>query len=574
MAARSSKRSSILGLLTGKSSKKPDDGEWQVGGRYEALFNSSLYDNPKLTGKEVLEVKSKDAVLLLKHQISPIGSIMGFVLSPGGQGEVRVAGWMPLKVLRQQRLDGSWEMRARYRVKHPATLRTDIDLSSMVACEVVPGEEVIVLEIGVYVNPIDSAQTRLRLKVSTCNMDPLVDMDKVQSVGWMSAETAAGDKLLDPVNLLGMDAVKLHRASVLNNVPAAGAMKRLSRCSQQLGVQVGNPLNAIPWQVGGQYRVLEKLPLRQSAPLASKKLGQLPAGAVVTVTEIHMMECAHLGWCPCAFVSTVGNTSKLKLKERRGWIRCAAKDGRNLLDERDQLEFEKVTSKLAAAPKHHHHQHHHSHHHGHHHGHKTEHGKKVQVSPHPPEQREISGRAEAEEDYDESDWSGSEAAASNEISCFKCGRMLDDEDGVAVEDSIYCSSSRCENWACYVCAGFESEEAMDAFDSRWYCKACPEGESETDEGESVYEEDPSDRAAPDTAEKLPAALQQRANDDAFKKAFRPDALADAERRSKELQLNKRLQAMEISSKDDKMVDDKTIIQDASFCGCNCGAKEK
>merc|ERR1712070_149473 len=142
--------------------------------------------------------------------------------------------------------------------------------------------------------------------------------------------------------------------------------------------------------------------------------GQLPAGSIVTVSEIHMAECPHLGWCPCAFVSAASNTSKLKLSERRGWVRCAGKDGRNHIDERDQLEFEKVHAKIRANPDHgKHHHHHHGHHHHHHHHGAKEGEKKVQISDHPPQQQEFrasdrrgeNNEEDGDEDSDYSDYS-------------------------------------------------------------------------------------------------------------------------------------------------------------------------
>lgn len=430
-----------------------------------------MFDNPNLSGQAVFEVRPKDIVLLLKHQVSS-GKILGYVMSTGVQ---RVAGWLSLEALKQQRLDGSWQMRARYRVQYPATLRSDASLSSSIVAEVSPGQEVLTLEIGVHVNS-DATGPRLRLKVSACPTDSPVGRDEELVVGWMSAETAGGDKLLDPVNLLGMDALKVHRHSVLNNKPEAGAMRRLSSRSNNGEASVDNPLNSIPWQVGGQYRVLEVLPIREGIYLSSKKLGQLPAGAMLTVSEIHMVECPHLGWCPCAYVSATSDTKQLKLQAQKGWVRCAGKDGRNLIDERDQLEFEKVHARLQAATA-------------------TERDRKVSISPHPPQQLEIAGRLDQYPDDDDSDFT---------------------------------DDSQAEY--------YESEEEESSHDGDWK----------------------------DSAQKLPAALSASRD-----KGLEP---GDAQSKAKELDFAKRLEAMEIGTREDKMVDDKTIITDERFCGCNaCGA---
>lgn len=488
MANRPSQRRSLLEVLTGRSSRKQEDGEWKVGGRYEVTQGAQLFDNAKLTGTGIYAVKPKDMILLLKHQISS-GQIVGFVLPPG---ERRVAGWMALQNVLQIRQEGSWEMRARYRARHPATVRSDVSISSDWVCEIAPGQEVVVLEIGVHSEPDDPTQTRLRLKVSA---------EKGDLVGWLSPLTSAGDMLLDPVNLLGMDAVKIHRASVMNNdTLRASSMKRLSRASQDgtLSRESGKPMNVIPWEVGGKYRVLEKSPLREKADLNSKKLGTIPVGAFVTISEIHMMECAYLGWCPVAYVQVTSGTTKLKMKHRRGWIRCAGKDARDLVCTRDQLEFEKVNAKLRAAPVAHP-------------GHAGAAEKKVQISPHPPQQREVSPNRPAddyEDDYDdysdEGDW--------------------DEED-------------------------WESEDDHEA--------------DEVEEGHSNHEEEPPEKALdPAMVEpKLPAGVEKQ--------------VAADDQKAKEREFVKKLQAMEIGVKEEKMVDDKTVVTDEkTFCGCDCGAKTK
>jgi hypothetical protein len=364
----------------------------------------------------------------------------------------------------------------------------------MWVCEVAPGEEVLILDIGVHIDTDEPSATRLRLKVSTCATDALASDDAELVVGWMSAETGAGDMLLDPINLLGIDAVKMHSGKVLNSSMGGSAMQRAStRISQQGGAQADNMLDAIPWKVGGQYRLLEKIDVRDTSQLKSKKLGNLPPGAIVTVSDLKMMEDVQLGLCPVAYINASSDTAKLKLQARRGWIRCAGKDGRNLIDERDQLEFEKVSAKLRDRPPKVHH---------HHATHSSTLTKKVQISTNPPQEREIAPRhdeGEHDDDNDQDDW----------------------------EDSSE------ESW--------ESEE------------------EETDEGESLYEE-----PSPRTAEKLPAAIASKEEASSAKASKR-----DAE--AKEAEFAKKLQAMEIGAKEEKLVDDKTILTDQQWCGCSCGA---
>lgn len=486
-----SRHLSFSGMLGGKRasvSKKSPDGEWRIGGRYEVSEASYLYDNPKLSGPEVFEVKCNDVVLLLRHQISN-GSVVGFVVAPTTDGQQRVAGWIPLQAVRQSRLEDSWEMGARYRVKHPSTLRANVNLSSAVIKEIQPLREVLILELGVHHNPEVPAQTRLRLKVCLCALDGGVNNSKWEAIGWLSAETGAGDKLLDQTDLLSIDAVKLHRASV--GGARSSAMMRLSARNSV-------SLTTIPWEAGGKYRVLEKLQLRESAELNSKKVSQLSPGASVMVNEIHMTECPFLGRCPIAYVEEVQDATKQYKKghkRHRGWCRCAGKDGRNLLCERDQLECDKINAHLRAAAQ-----------------------KKLQVSTQPS--------------------TGSGAAQK------QAARDPNDEDN--------------------------SDE--------WTDGSYEDEESESEEGDSEYEEGSpkspakSPAQSPDSAKKLPAAAKSASKDNPADAAA-ADALAAEQDRKKEEDFGKKLQAMEIGAKEDKMVDDKTIIQDKGFCGaCGCGAQ--
>jgi len=395
-----------------------------------------------------------------------------------------------LEACRQSRLDGSWEIKARYRVKHPATLRDDVPLSSQWVAEVDPDQEVVVVDIGVHVEPDDPSACRLRLKVALCNTD--FSEEDEQIIGWMSAETLAGDQLLYPVDLLSMAAVDIHRSMSKKGHPMDGAMSRLSRKSRQNGSTVGSALSTLPWKVGGQYRVLEKVPLRLSAALSSRTTGvQLQVGALVTISELQMLECPHLGWCPCAYVSTscalpkVIQKAKTRMKERRGWIRCAGKDGRNLIDERDQLEFEKVAAKVST---------------------RQEPEKKVTISRHPAELQEIGDR---------------DAAAQNDGS---------ESDGDWEEDSQ-------EYY-------YEEEE-----------------EEATWDGDSIADdESPKRETAAKPEDAKATRLPSNPEDE------------DASRRREE-EFARKLQALEIGGKEEKLVDTNTIITDKSSCfSCDCGAK--
>jgi hypothetical protein len=123
---------------------------------------------------------------------------------------------------------------------------------------------------------------------------------------------------LDPTNLLGPDVVKLRK---------------------QVGQQKSSPDS---WQVNCQYRVLEKQLLRKEAAVKRKGLGEVQAGTLITVKQRSEIDSPALGKCPCVMV-TVDEGS---LQNRQGWLRCAAEDGHDLIDIRDQLGYDKAMEQL------------------------------------------------------------------------------------------------------------------------------------------------------------------------------------------------------------------------------------
>lgn len=300
---------------------------WKVGGRYKAnRAGVSLWSSSALKGSKVGELAEQDVVLLLNLVEQPKGPPLGLVLPPGGQ----VPGWIALEggpakswPLARSSLEGSWEMKARYLVKNPATVREGPAITSAEVVELEPGDEVLVLELGH--NPPDGdndGKVRLRALVSTAS----------GAIGWMSPETSSGDHLLEPVNLLSNKVLDLHRESLTSK--GTGGPRR--SCQQGLD---------LPWEVGAQYRVLEQLVLRQGAELTSKTLGKVSAGAIVLISDVQKSECDQLRECPCAFV-TVADGPEKGQKGQKGWVRCVATDGRDLIDTRDQLEYEKVLHRL------------------------------------------------------------------------------------------------------------------------------------------------------------------------------------------------------------------------------------
>lgn len=102
-----------------------------------------------------------------------------------------------------------------------------------------------------------------------------------------------------------------------------------------------SPARPLPWRVGGKYRVLEQIPIRASSDDRSHVVCEIPAGAVVAVTETITFPDDHLGMCPYARV-VVDECSA----GHNGWVRCVSKEGYDLVDVRDQLEPAAVLERL------------------------------------------------------------------------------------------------------------------------------------------------------------------------------------------------------------------------------------
>mmetsp|Transcript_41234 Transcript_41234/g.106684 ORF Transcript_41234/g.106684 Transcript_41234/m.106684 type:complete len:484 (+) Transcript_41234:101-1552(+) len=321
-----------------------DDDKWRVGSRYEVGVNQvNIYATSELQGIPIATVPAKDQVVLVELQEESSNSGMVIV------GHVvpklpLVPGWVlledskavPPPVVRR-RLPSSWEIGARYAVQSGATLRKGKQLCSDVAGEVEVGGEVLALQFGTN-DGEDGARLRLRMMVKA---DSGV-------VGWMSPETACGDLLLEPVNLLSEKVLNYQRSPSSSKL-LFGRMGSKGSDLGSAGTSVSSPTGVgkrrsykpggkVSWQAGGQYRILERVSMRDERWLDSKETKKISAGSLVSVTDVSLTECAGMGWCPVALV-TVDDGQE---KGSRGWVRCSAKDGHDVIDTRDQHEFLKV----------------------------------------------------------------------------------------------------------------------------------------------------------------------------------------------------------------------------------------
>lgn len=222
-------------------------------------------------------------------------------------------GWLAAESsLVRPRLEGSWEEDARYAVDGEVTLRKEKWLSSEVVGTALKGEEVTVIELDC--NEGEKKQKpRLRMLVS----------NKAGMLGWISPESASGNRLLRCENLLRSDVDVKPR-------------KSFSSALQKIALQ------SLPWQIGGKYRIIQPAKLRQKADVTSKEMGFISVGSLVTISEIEQVPCPNLGWVPCAYVSVVSESPELG---RSGWVRCAGKDGLDVIDSRNFNEVAKVKQK-------------------------------------------------------------------------------------------------------------------------------------------------------------------------------------------------------------------------------------
>eukprot|EP00931_Biecheleriopsis_adriatica_P033594 TRINITY_DN19499_c0_g1_i1.p1 TRINITY_DN19499_c0_g1~~TRINITY_DN19499_c0_g1_i1.p1 ORF type:complete len:499 (+),score=109.93 TRINITY_DN19499_c0_g1_i1:95-1498(+) len=319
---------------TGKRSKLPDDPVeegYKVGGRYKVAVPLDVFTSESLQTKQGRLQGKKDLVLLI-HVSGKPGDCRGLVVpQPAHKNQ---AGWISLEDVKGKRpldptqLEGSWEMKARYCVENPSTVRTGQELETDYVAELPPGTEVLILDLGVVSSHETSGKPRLRALISAGDGD---------IIGWVSPETAAGDHLLSPVNLLSNKVVDVHRGSLKTSF----STRTLS--------QLGGPRKSwqksdeTPWEVGALYRMLEKVPVRKEAELNSPEVFKVTAGTLVNVGELRSMPCPTSGSCLVARVTLEDGPQK----NSSGWVRCTAKsDGHDLMDTRDHREYDKIVEKL------------------------------------------------------------------------------------------------------------------------------------------------------------------------------------------------------------------------------------
>lgn len=313
----------------GKSRQEPvPPGQcpYLVGKRYKVARPLELWSSESLDGTRLETLKAKKDIILLVQISEQTGCRRGYVIPQ--PAEIHEAGWISLEDVQRGKsmqppllrleLPGSWDLKARYCVQNPATLRAGPALDSDWIGELNAGCEVLLLDFGVTSGGSSGQIGKARLRALVFAGD---------KIGWMSPETGSGDHLLKPVNLLSRKVVDMHKQTLRSS--GSGVRK-----SYQQG---GNN----PWEAGATYRMLEKTPLQSGSDLKSSEVGKVSAGRLVAVQESNNVEIQG-GWCPVANIVVQEGPEKGK----SGWVRCTAKDGHDVMDTRDHNEYDKIIQKM------------------------------------------------------------------------------------------------------------------------------------------------------------------------------------------------------------------------------------
>lgn len=307
--------------------------DWQVGGKYKVLQQATLWTLPRASSDKICDLFPSDLVSVIQiEKVSGTRGTLRWALVVAPQRELG-SGWLLLDdasgkdILDKRRAVGSWDVPGRYHARHSAVLRTAPSLISKEISEVKPGDEVLVVKLGL--NPKEESDpVRLRAQVKTHRNE----------VGWLSLENSSGTALLDTINLLSEDVVDVHKRSL-----HAELLGNWTQNTPSLKRSLMDGTGGIPWHAGGVYRVLEDIPLLEKPEAAGRNKDSLPGGTLVGVQEVATRPCDDLGHCPFVRVTV----QEGRQEGKKGWLRCAAKDGHDLVDTRDQHEHHQVLAALS-----------------------------------------------------------------------------------------------------------------------------------------------------------------------------------------------------------------------------------
>eukprot|EP00929_Paragymnodinium_shiwhaense_P064982 TRINITY_DN32626_c0_g2_i1.p1 TRINITY_DN32626_c0_g2~~TRINITY_DN32626_c0_g2_i1.p1 ORF type:complete len:571 (-),score=112.66 TRINITY_DN32626_c0_g2_i1:60-1772(-) len=301
------------------------DDEWREGCRYEVQRELPVFATQETTSKMLGTLQAKDLVLVLNLEeasgerasprayVYPVGwpCEAGWICIDGPPHAETDSGTVTAPV-RRRKLKNSWQLGGRYSLKATAVMREEADLASSHVAELRTGTEVLLLEFAVV-------QMRLRAMVRA----------ETGQIGWVTAEQTDKKRLLDTKNLLGPEVVDLHRSQHVTGKSRSSLRRFLA--------QQGDAVKKDgPWRLGGHYRVLETIPFFEDKEALGPEKGLMNAALIVEVRDLHYATCPELRWRPNALVQVLDAPADFDLA---GWVTCAADDGRDLVDSRDQREY-------------------------------------------------------------------------------------------------------------------------------------------------------------------------------------------------------------------------------------------
>jgi len=336
LAGKGLKSTGLSSLFADRLRARDDkDGEWTVGGRYKALRHFDLLTDPWPESNKIGKVHQKEDTFLLElwqecnaDQVpNPASPLYAYVAST--RKPEWMAGWVQMggssgstAVLGRQRQRGSWEVGGRYAVLGSPLLREFKELDSSQLGEVNMDEEVLVVELALVML---RGEPRLRGRVRTDS----------GLFGWLTVELPWAGPLLRPLNLYSEEAF---RAPLLRSMTEINGRKSVKRLTLHGTLEDGSQ----PWEVGGKYRLLNKVPVYEDAHFSaqSRKIGYLNKGTLVEVVD--KMEISKT----MLHLKVVGAGKNAAT----GWIPTAGKSGKPVLDARDHTEYEKVMRLLVQEP--------------------------------------------------------------------------------------------------------------------------------------------------------------------------------------------------------------------------------
>jgi len=147
-------------------------------------------------------------------------------------------------------------------------------------------------------------------------------------MGWLTIELPGGNALLEPLNLYSAEALQRKHTHF-------GEKHRKNGLSKRVTVNGQSESSNQAWEVGGKYRLVERVVVHEEADVNSRIIGELRKGSLVTVRGLeHLSRLSE----PPILRLQISNEHTDVLS----WLSPLNANGEKLLDSRDHMEFEKL----------------------------------------------------------------------------------------------------------------------------------------------------------------------------------------------------------------------------------------